>query len=273
MTDATRLRFGDAAKRLTGGRIQYTPPADWKCGVEPTPALPIDETISELRQSNRLHRLRPREELSARGIVCPYYAARWATALAVDAATVAAGDDPKDMVRRWSMLERSAQQARDGIKGIADLLTTAQAPVTRWPLLEANDIQQAYDVLIRVLHQSGVLDRMVQHAHQSRRVFQGNQGDKDSIWRLVFAADLGFTWRVLTNSPPAETEPFMSFVAAAFNSLTDDPKPVSWERSIRRALALELDWDRYEKEFLQKVRRKKFLQKVRRKNPAFNALS
>jgi hypothetical protein len=57
--DITRLRFGDVAERLTGRARSFAdPPPSWAHWQQPVPALPIDEAISELRQSNRLHQPR-----------------------------------------------------------------------------------------------------------------------------------------------------------------------------------------------------------------------
>ena len=103
--------------------------------------LPIDRAITALRHSNRVPRLRPEEVLDARIIACPYYAARYATAMAVDAATVAAGDDPVDMARRWRAHEHAARDARASIAAIAQsLVLAAEVPCTRWPLLEPDEV-------------------------------------------------------------------------------------------------------------------------------------
>ena len=247
--DVTRWRLGDVAERLLGGRKRWDPPPDWACWSEPAPVLPIDRAITALRHSNRVPQLRPEEVLDARIIACPYYAARYATAMAVDAATVAAGDDPADMARRWRAHEHAARDARASIAAIAQsLVLAAEVPCTRWPLLEPDEVTRAYELVVMV-HRIGGLDRIAEYARQSRQLFQNNQGDAGNVWRVVFAADLAFTWRVLTGSNPARTDPFVGFVAAAFESLTDDPSPEPWENAVRRALAMELDWDRYDKKF------------------------
>jgi hypothetical protein len=246
----TRWRFGQVASVLLPGGEQcepwnWKPPTDWSCWDEPSPALPIDWVLTRLRHSNRPPQLRPRDELDTRGLPCPYYAARFAIALAVDAATMAAADDAAEMARRWRAHEHAASKARAGIKTIAESLTRAasETPFTRWPLVESPEVRAAYK-LIFALHQIGGLDRIEEHARRSRQVFQRDQGD---VWRAVFAAELGFFWRVLTDSPPARTTPFIDFITAAYESLMDDPPSVSWERPVRRALAMGLDWDRFEK--------------------------
>jgi hypothetical protein len=249
--DVTRWRFGDVAKRLLGGRTSYEPPPNWAYWREPTPALPIDRAITTLRNSDRAPRLRPRETLDARVIACPYYGTRWATAMAVDAATVMARDDPAEMTARWRAHEKAAAESRHGIAAIAESLVRAtQMPLSRWPMCVPEDVERTYEQIIR-LHRSGGLDRISDQARVQRKFFQNNQGSREQIWRVVFAADLGLTWRALTGNNPARTEPFIAFVAATYDSLDAGPS-VSWENPIRRALAMGVDWDRYDKNFPKK---------------------
>ena len=234
MSDVTQWRLADAAKRLTGGRTQYTPPPEWKCGVEPTPALPIDEQINRLQRSNTKYRLRP-------GLgPCAYYAARFGTCLAVDAATMQAADDARVMAARWKRLEKAAADAASSFAVIAEMLKRDDAaPRTRWPTVEPPEVQQAERVVF-ALHETQGLDHVAQFARQARSVFQNNQGE---IWRVVFVADLGLLWCELTGEPPVRSDPFLNFVTAAYNSLGQ--APVNWERPVRRALAMRLDWHRY----------------------------
>ena len=235
MSDVTKWRLADAAKRLTGGRIQYTPPPEWKCGVEPTPALPIDKAITRLRDSNTKYRLH-----SGLG-PCAYYAARIGTCLALDAATVQAADDPRVMAARWKRLEKAAADAASGIAIIGEALKhDDQAPRTRWPAVEPSEVERALK-LIFALHETHGLDHITAFARQARSVFQNNQGE---IWRAVFAADLGFLWCELTGEPPARSEPFLDFVSAAYDSL-GQRQSVTWDRPVKRALAMRLDWHRY----------------------------
>jgi hypothetical protein len=239
MDDVTHWRFGDVAERLLGGRRQYQPPPGWPCWREPTPALPIDRAITALRESNREPRLRPQEQLG----LCPYYGVRWAIAMAADAATVAASDDAADMAERWRVQVEEARKAGAALAVLTESLLhpTTQTPMTRWPMLEPAEVTQSYNAIF-MLQRSGALDRLSEHARRARQFFENNQGAPEDVWRLVFCADLGFTWRLLTGANPARTEPFINFVAAAYESL-DAPAAVSWERSVRRALGLELDWD------------------------------
>jgi hypothetical protein len=245
MSDIIRnWRFDDAAKILTDGRRAPEPAPKWKCWTQPSPPFPIDEAVTTLIQSNKIPHLRPKEELEVRGFRCPYYAVRWAVAMAVDAATVAAKDDPADMASRWRGLEEFAQAAQAPIAEIAELLRhDSQAPRTRWPLTEPLEVRNALELVFK-LHQTSGLEHIAKQAHSTRQLFQNNQGD---IWRLTFAADLGLTWVALTGERPVRTDPFLDFLGAAFGSLTDTE--VSWEKPVRRALTLGIDWARYEKDF------------------------
>ena len=60
------------------------------------------------------------------------------------------------------------------------------------------------------------------------------------MWRAVFAAELGFAWVALTGAKPARNEEFAGFIEAAYASITDEE--ISWQRAIRRAIDLKLDW-------------------------------
>jgi hypothetical protein len=233
-------RYSDVAERL---RLQsWHPPKDWPCWAEPSPALPIDKAITALRDSNRVPRLRPREKLNSIGLRCCYYAARFAVAMAADVSTMAANDDPVEMARRWHAREQAVHNAIREIAVVVESLRAGQSgtPLVRWPRREPVEVCHAYEAL-PALRQA--LDQIAKHARSSRRVYQHDQGD---VWRLVFAADLGFFWRVLTGSNPTRADPFIGFVAAAFESLSDDLPAVPWERTTRRAIAMELDWDRYD---------------------------
>jgi hypothetical protein len=240
--DVTRWRFADVAKRLLDGWTSYNPPPGWVCWGEPSPTLPIDRAITALRNSNREPRLCPRDELDAIKISCPYHGVRWQIADAVDAATVAAADDPADMARRWRVHEEELHKAAEPIAIIAEsLLRAEQMPITRWPIVEPPEVTRGYEIIFG-LHRSGLLSRMGEHARISRQFFQHDRSGKFDIWRLAFCADLGFLWRALTDTPPARTEPFINFVATAYSSLADDLPPVNWEHTVRRASELGLDW-------------------------------
>src|SRR6516225_8955333 len=146
--DVRRWRFRDVAGRLLDGGTCWDPPPDWTCWSKPTTALPIDNIITSLRHSNRNPRLRSREELGGQGILCPYHAARWQIAHAVDAATVAAADDPADMARRWRVHEEEARKAAGAVATIAEsLLLATEAPMTRWPIVEPPGVTRIYEML------------------------------------------------------------------------------------------------------------------------------
>ena len=117
-----RWRFGDAAERLLNGRTYSDPPDDWAAWEEPSSALPIDQTITKLKTTNRRPRLRSHAELKAQKIICPYYIARFAIAMAVDEATVAAVENPIDMTKRWRAHEVAARKAAPEIDKIAESL-------------------------------------------------------------------------------------------------------------------------------------------------------
>jgi hypothetical protein len=240
--DITHWLFGDVAERLLAGRSEPTPPSDWRCWTKPTPALPIDEMISDLMRRNREPRLRSRSGLSAEGIACPFYQLRFAIAAAVDAATEAGSEDPAQMAERWHSHEKKARQAAQVIKDIAASLPhSKQRPTPRLPLVEPPELISAYKMTMLLRHM-GTFDCIADHARRYRQLFQYDRGEAHHTWRVVFAADLGFVWAALTGENPARTEPFIEFIIACFESIADGQPEVSWERPIRRALDLGLDW-------------------------------
>ena len=240
--DITHWRFGDVAERLLAGHSEPNPPPDWRCWTEPAPALPIDEMISDLMRRNWEPRLRSRSELSAEGIACPFYQLRFAAAAAVDAATEAASVDPAEMAKRWRSQEEKARRAAQAVEDIAASLPHSELrAVPRLPLVEPPELISAYKMTM-LLRRVGTFNCIADYARRYRRLFQYDRGGPHDVWRAVFAADLGFAWAALTGENPTRTEPFIELIVACFESIADRQPEVSWERSIRRALALGLDW-------------------------------
>jgi hypothetical protein len=155
---------------------------------------------------------------------------------------VAASDDPVDLARRWRVHEEAAGKIDEALTIIATtLLLAKEVPFTRWPNTEPPEINRAYWELF-ALHRSGAPKRIAAHARTQRQSFQHDRRSKADVWRLTFCADLGFLWRALTGANPARTDPFINFVAAAYESLSDELDPVAWEHVVRRAVELGFDW-------------------------------
>jgi hypothetical protein len=245
--DITSWRFGDVAAQLLSGRTGWDPPDDWPCWREPAPALLIDRIITKLKTTNREPRLRSRAELEKYAIQCPYYMMRWTIAAAVDEATETAAYDPAEMTQRWRVEEEAASTVVTAINTIVEtLLQPTKAPRSRMPALEPPEIMGAYKMAMMV-RASGAFDRIADNARQWQRIFQYDRSEPRDVWRLIFAANLGSVWQVLTGANPARTEPFIEFVEAAYASLGDDLSVGSWEQPIRRALKMGLNWRHYEK--------------------------
>jgi hypothetical protein len=238
-----RWRFGDVAVRLLGGHTYPSPPPSWVCWVEPRPALPIDQKITARKQTNRAPLLRPKSELEAEGISCPYYLVRFAIAVAVDAAFDAANQQRGDMIDRWRVHETAAAEADAKLAVIVEtLLKSEQRPTPRLPDVESAQLFADYRQVME-FHHSGALKRIVAHARRYREFYRYDRGGAAEVWRAVFVADLGFTWRKLTGANPTRGEAFVEFIAAAYHSIDADPPVVeTWDQAIRRALDLRLDW-------------------------------
>ena len=242
LDDIIHWRFGDVAERLLAAHSEPNPPPDWRCWTEPAPALPIDEMISDLMRRNREPRLRSRSELSAEGIACPFYQLRFAVATAVDAAAAAASEDPMEMAERWRSQEEKMRLAAQMVEDIAASLPHSKLRAApRLPLVEPPEVISAYKMVMLLRHM-GTFDCIADYARRYRGLFQHDRGEPYDVWRAVFAADLGFAWAALTGENPARTEPFIEFIVACFESIADRQPEISWERPIRRAMALGLDW-------------------------------
>jgi len=244
----TCWRFGDVAARLLDAN-KFTfgrPPPDWSLWAEPIAEskLPIDDIITKLCHSNREPRLRSREDLNALGLACPYYAARWAIALAVENATViASNDDPSRILEAWRKAEEAVQKIREGAEALEALLK-ARLLWPRWPLLRSPAINLVCNTMVELCRRDGIVKRAEDDARIEQETFKNNQGD---IWKLSFVAELGLAWRALTGTNPARTDPFLGFIAAAYESVTDKSDEISWEGTVRRALKLGVNWDLLEK--------------------------
>lgn len=240
-TAVMRWRFGDAAARLLNGHAYSSPPDNWATWKAPSPALPIDDLVSDLIRRNREPRLLPASELKERqGVVCPFYIARFAVAVAVDAATTAAGEDPAEMAKRWRVHEEAAHQAIAAIATIGETLLSACRPAPRLPLIETPELVNAYKTTLLV-QRMGAFERIADEAQKWRRFYQQARGKPFDVWRTVFAGELGFAWVALTGAQPTRNEDFIYFVDAAFASIDEKPE-ISWERTIRRVVSLDLDW-------------------------------
>jgi hypothetical protein len=184
-----RWQFGDVAARLLDGRTQPNPPPDWACWKEPVPALPIDRLITGLVHRNAPPRLRLAPELESCGVSCPYFGIRFAIAVAVDAATAAAAEDPIEMTRRWHAQEQAALRTAAENATLAEtLLQPARRPTPRLPFIESPELIDAYKAVLR--HKSAC-ERVAEDAQRWQQFYQHTRRrDPWDVWRMVFAAEL-----------------------------------------------------------------------------------
>ena len=167
-------RFGDVTARLLA--TQPNPPSDWPCWNEPAPALPIDDQISYMIQRNAEPRLRTPPELERHGITCPFYAMRFAIAVAVDVATATAGEDPAEMAERWRIQENAARQAAAANATIAETLLQSARPEPRLPFLETPELISAYKTSLLLQH-TKTFDRIAEDARQWRQFYLRARGE------------------------------------------------------------------------------------------------
>jgi hypothetical protein len=242
--DITHWRFGDVAERLLAGHSELNPPPDWHCWTKPAPALPIDDLIARLIRRNAEPRLQSPSELKEQqNVACPFYVVRFAIAAAVDAATAMAGEEPAEMAKRWRIQEEAARQAAAANATIGEaLLQSVRRPAPRLPFLETPELIGAYKTVLMLRH-IGAYDRIAEDARQWREFYQRARGDPLAVWRVTFAAELGFAWSALTGAVPAQNGEFTHFIATAYDSITDGLPEVSWDRPIRRVVGLGLDWE------------------------------
>jgi hypothetical protein len=242
--EVLRWRFGDVAALLLAGCTQLTPPPDWRCWTEPTPLLPIDETIIALKRRNAQPRLREPAELKKQNVDCPFYFMRFAIAAAVDAATISAGNDPAEMAARYRTRAEAAEKAAAEIETLSTtVLESARSPAPRLPFLETPEVIWANKEVL-AFRRRGALARIAEDAQHWLQYYQRARGEPFDVWRMVLVAELGFVWNAMTGAIPTQGEEFTAFIVAAFESAAGIQPKVSWERAIRRVIKLDLDWER-----------------------------
>jgi hypothetical protein len=236
------LRFGDVAQRLLVGRTQLTPPPVWRCWVEPTPPIPIDEMITDLMRRNAEPRLRAPVELKQQYVDCPYWVMRFAIAAAVDAASISAGKDPAEETKRYRTRAEAAEQATVAIETLRTaMLQSARSPSPRLPFLETPEVIAANKEVLAFRH-SGALERIAEDARHCLQFYQHARGEPFDVWRVVFVAELGFAWSAMTGAMPTRSEQFTAFIVAAYDSVAGGQPEVHWDRAIRHVVDLDLDW-------------------------------
>ena len=238
--EVVRLRLGDVSGRLLKGLVLS--PGSWVAWRAPTPALPIDELITSMSRRNTTPRLLSPPELRERKIDCPYFGARWAIALAVEAAATEAAVDPVEMAERWRGYEEAACQAAAANAAIAGSLLNSR-PSPRLPFIDAPELTCAYAKTREIQH-ARYYEIIAEQAQRWRQIYRQTRGDPFDLWRVVFAAQLAFTWLALTNVMPARNEGFTDFIETAYASIDDKMPEVSWERAIRHVASLDIEWER-----------------------------
>jgi hypothetical protein len=232
-----------AVRRLMPGGMRMTTPRSWRCGTEPSSPLSIDENITWLRKRKRTPKLRQ----DVREIVlCPYWYARFMTALAAVVATREASRSDEFRLRSadgWRELAKKASRIR---RELADNFGADPPegkivfPEDRWTHYEAPlSITKAYEDVARSVSALSVIE---QYGRFRRKILTNRQLD---VWRLTFVTQLGLAWQILTGTRPSNSKAFLNFVAAAWESLTEDVE-LSWDWHVRRALELrQADWAGY----------------------------
>jgi hypothetical protein len=246
----TRALAESAPSRLLRGDLFPHPPRDWRRWTEPSPAFPIDEEVTALRKRERPPKLRDKRHM---GVPCPYWYARFMVAGAADMAEREAAEPAASRRRaadQWaSLAKESASLAKQLSRRFGASPPWGRVVFfnERFPSEAPASITQAYENIARAVL---ALLEIEQYARSRRRLLINTQGN---IWRLTFAAALGLAWRALTGMNPANSTPFVDFVSAAWNSLSDDPEPVAWERHVRRAIRDYAGWDRYDREVIDQL--------------------
>jgi hypothetical protein len=225
-----------SAARLTPGGLHMVPPDNWRCGSEPVARLPIDERITWLRRRKRAPKFR--QDIK-KILPCPYWYARFMTALAADIATQEAGRKDEIRLRSADRWKELANQAKRFSRELAEIFGASPPDgkiiftEDRWTHHEAPaPITDAYEEVARAV---SALSTIEQYARSRRKALRNKQPD---IWRLTFVTQLGFAWRVLTGARPANWDPFIDFVTSAWESLAEEEQAINWDRSVRRALEL-----------------------------------
>ena len=240
----------NAVERLLLGEFFAFPPRDWRRWREPSQWLPIDNEITALAMRAPAPRLKDKSKM---GVQCPYWHARFMVVAAVDMASREAAQPDKvrhAMAKRWESRAKVAGRLANQLAqsfGSSPPLGKVGFIEERWPGEAPASITDAYiDISKAVL----ALSHIAQYSRSRRELLINRQGD---LWRLTFAATLGLAWRTLTGRDPANSKTFISFVRAAWESLSDEAEEFAWEWYVRRAVKDYAGWDRYDPDSIEQL--------------------
>jgi hypothetical protein len=226
-------------KKVRKAAPRLIPPTimSWEDGPPPTEyRLPIDDELRLLADENRRPGLRSPSailvEFPTLNWDGPYRAARY---YLYDFSTGGIYDDDTECQRNWIKTN----------KAHIDLLSDVQISLRRYvekidlkgtPSFEQNSRWIAwYENFLALKKAIGNAEFLEQFARES--LGGAEKGGRPPIyWKSGFVLDLAELWRIMTGNDASKdlASPFSSFVAAAWASLGDDLREVSWASQIRR---------------------------------------
>ena len=208
-------------------------PNGWLPNQKPSPALPIDEFISNLISPSRQSRLRLQKDFKdcEWTAECPYFFARSRIANAflyanhqvrLDESRIRALTALANLKSRMEGLESEIASAAKSASAL--LRTNEDVPFELYSLRDMAEALAYSHILI------GKNRENIGRLHVDLSQNRGN------VWRISFVTSLGVAWYCLVRKKPSASGRFPAFMDAALASVSDALAPVvDWTSSIKTA--------------------------------------
>jgi hypothetical protein len=238
--DPAKLDFKRIQERLIPGFAAGMLPPNWQRGKEPKPALPIDEFITSLKARRRLPKLRSLEDLRCSvakdcpyKLACPYAAARESVVDAVQLAGTGTmlNDNRIDTNEALKAFSERADRVRRQLVELCSYVNTIQQSIEHVIIDELSELP-----LKKVGYLYGAYMAIEDLKEAFTRMYRQRSQNAGNVWQIRFVSALFPCWSCLTGTEPSPTGPFLDFVEAAWQSLSEDELPEGkWDSAIKTA--------------------------------------
>jgi hypothetical protein len=230
---------------------------DWGNGPPPTKwRLPIDDELMRLARRQRRPVIRSDSAILAEFPMLNWDGPCRAVRFFLFDFSIRRPDDPAPKKHMREATETHLNLFRDiheSIRAYRDrdnqyfFITLAPEPS------QLDEFFKGHEVLNMAMRQVEVLMKLTQ---ESLRNHKTDAGRPPTLWKSDFVSGLANLWRIVTGDDPSKdsASPFADFVAATWESLSDDLSEISWASQISRrkdtSSAAELvSWANSKREF------------------------
>ncbi|WP_026605663.1 hypothetical protein [Methylocapsa acidiphila] len=274
MSRTLALLFPYAKDEISKGNA--TPRASWAPGETPLKGQALDEVIKTLKKKNRLRSLdelraltdktwmdpRPKGLSSKLDAACPFWRARWWTAMAAAAAQESVQLRRKNLKRLKQRNSEIEALIENLDRFVADFKPNEVAPIytlglDRVDYAETTPIiERAAEAHNQVAVALAALKELKAAAKREHRRLSATNRPESIIWLQTFCEAMGHLWRFLTGSNPSSSSVlFIDLVEDALTSIGVEPEH-DLQSNIRAAVERVLGkpgqegrpfWDRFDR--------------------------